>query len=686
MNKFFGILGLFILSAGLIYGIFHLNAANNNDIQTFKEALEEDANKAQKIAAMLSTIESAAGEADNISVESRTKNKPDAQAIEKTKAETATLETAKETTGEQAALKIPAPASPQHAVAMHGTVKYPADFKHLNFVNPDAPKGGTLRQHVLGTFDSLNPFIVKGTPAAGMNFIRSSLINESLMQNAWDEPFSLYGIIAQSIEMPEDRAYVALNLRPEANWHDGKPITAEDVKWTFETLRDQGSPFYKAYWHDVSEVLVESDKRVRFNFSVKGNAELPLIIAEMTILPKHYWEGKDFAQTTLEAPLGSGPYKISKVDPGKSIEYTRAENWWGKDLPFWKGQYNFDRLIYEYYRDNNIALEAFFAGEYDVRQETTAKLWDSAYNAPPVKDGRIIKEEIENGRPAGMTAFAMNTRRPIFQDPKLRQALAYAFDFEWSNKQFAYGAYIRTNSFFENSELKSSGLPEGRELEILEKYRGKIPEEVFTKEYKAPTTDGSGNARGNLRTAMNLLDEAGYKLGPDGIRIKNGERLSFEILVSSNVFERWVLPFIQNLKRVGVEANFRVVDPAQYQNRITNYDFDMTIASFGQSSSPGNEQRDFWGSDKADIPGTRNVIGIKDPVIDALISSVIQAPSREELVIRTRAMDRILLWNHYVIPMWHYPKWRIAYWSKLARPDTLSDITPGVANSWWVKK
>lgn len=572
---------------------------------------------------------------------------------------------------------------PAHGIAMHGDIKYPKDFTHLDFVNPDAPKGGTLQQHVIGTFDSLNPFIVKGTPASGMSFIRSSLVYESLMQNAWDEPFSIYGVIAETIELPEDRTWVAFNLRPEAKWHDGKPITAEDVKWTFETLREKGTPFFKAYWGDVTNVIIENERRIKFEFANGDNAELPLIIAEMTILPKHYWEGKEFDKSSLEKPLGSGPYKVGKVDAGRSIEYVRADEWWGKDLPFWKGQYNFDRLVYDYYRDSNIALEAFFAGEYDVREENTAKLWATAYDAPPVLDGRINKEIIDNGRPAGMQAFIMNTRRAVFKDMAVRKALAYAFDFEWSNKQFAYGTYIRTNSYFENSELASSGLPSDAELEILNKYKGKIPDEVFTATYKAPVTDGSGNMRKNLRTAQTMLDEAGWKLGADGIRSKDGVKLSFEILDSNPVFERWVLPFTQNLKRIGVEANFRVVDSAQYQNRMNEYDFDMTTGSFGQSSSPGNEQRDFWGSEKADIPGSRNYIGIKDPVIDEMIESIIVAPSRNELVTRVRAMDRVLLHNYYVIPMWHYPKWRMAYWNKIARPENLSPISPAIANTWW---
>lgn len=573
----------------------------------------------------------------------------------------------------------------QHAVALHGTPKYGPDFEHLDYVNPDAPKGGTIRNSVIGTFDSLNPFILKGTPAAGMTFIRSGLLYQSLMQNAWDEPFTLYGILAETVEIADDRSWVAFNLRPEAKWHDGVPVTAEDVVWTFNTLREKGSPFFKAYWHDVSNVSAENEKRVKFEFGVAGNAELPLIIAEMSVLPKHYWtkEGNKFEETSLIPPLGSGPYKIGKVEAGRSITYERFDDWWGKDLPFFQGMYNFDEVEYDYYRDANVALEAFFAGEYDVKIENTAKLWVQGYDAPAVKDGRIIKEEIFNKRPSGMQSFTYNTRRAVFSDPKVREALAYAFDFEWSNKQFAFGVYTRTDSYFENSELASYGLPEGDELALLEQFRGRIPEQVFTETYKPPVSDGSGNNRRNLRKATQILEDAGWKSGEDGVRSKDGVRLEFEILDSNPQFERWVLPFIKNLERIGVKASFRVVDTAQYQNRINAFDFDMTISVFGQSNSPGNEQRDFWSSEKADIEGSRNTIGIKDPVIDELIEMIIRATSREDLVTKTRAMDRILLWNHYVIPMWHYPKWRIAHWKKLERPENMSDISPLIVDTWW---
>lgn len=575
--------------------------------------------------------------------------------------------------------------TPQPAIAMHGDVKYPSDFKHFDYVNPDAPKGGILRVHAVGTFDSLNPFIVKGAPAGGLTYLGTGLIYESLMDQSNDEPFSMYGLLAESIELPKDRSWVAFNLRPEAKWADGKPVTAEDVVWTFNTLLEKGTPFFKAYYGDVSKVEAISDRRVKFTFNHTENAELPLIISQMSILPKHFWDGtgRDFSSTSLEAPLGSGPYKIGAAEPGRRIEYLRDPNWWGKDFPINKGRYNFDRISYEYYRDSDVALEAFLAGEYDVREENMAKLWASAYDAPAVKDGRITKAEVPHQRPQGLQGFLYNTRRPLFADRAVREALAYAFDFEWSNKQFAFGSYKRTRSYFSNSGLESHGLPEGKELEILEIFRGRVPDEVFTAEYNPPATDGSGNARVNLKKAADILDAAGYKMGKDGVRSKGSVRLEFEIIDANPAFERWVLPFIRNLEKIGVKASFRAIDAAQYQNRMNEFDYDMTIGSFGQSESPGNEQRDYWGSAKADAPGSRNYIGVKDPVVDELIEMIIKAPSREDLVARVHALDRVLQWGYYVIPHWHINYWRLAWWNRLQKPEHLAPITPGIADTWW---
>ena len=581
--------------------------------------------------------------------------------------------------------------TPQYGVAMHGDLKYGPDFTHLEYTNPDAPKGGTLRLHSIGTFDSLNPFVIRGTPAAGMTFLGQAMIYDSLMEQAYDEPFSMYGLLAETIEMAPDNSWVAFNLRKEAKWQDGQPVTPEDVIWTFETLLEHGTPFFKAYYGDVTKVVKTSARRVQFNFGHNDNAELPLIIAQLPVLPKHFWtsEGREFTGSSLTRPMGSGPYKIGRVDAGRSIEYVRDPDYWGKDIPVNKGKFNFDRIIYDYYKDQNVALEAFLAGEYDYRIENTAKLWATAYVGRPFNEGRIVKEEVEHGRPAGMQGFIYNLRRPVFADINVRKALDYAFDFEWSNKQFAYGTYKRTNSYFENSELAAPDHPpQGRVKQILEQYRGKIPDEIFTTRYQAPKTDGDGNVRDNLREAMRLLDDAGYKLGRDGIRVHEttGRRLSFEIVDSSPLFERWVLPFIRNLRRIGVEATFRSLDSAQYQNRMSDFDFDMTPIPIGQSSSPGNEQRDFWSTAKADMKGSRNYIGIKDPVIDDVIEKLIRARSREELVAYTQALDYLLLSGHYLIPNWHTNKFHMAYNAKLAHPETLSPLTPAVADTWWVKQ
>ncbi|MFA5592523.1 MAG: extracellular solute-binding protein [Micavibrio sp.] len=596
-----------------------------------------------------------------------------------------------------AALPFAAPAgaqtaTPKPAVSMHGDVKYAPGFTHFDYVNPDAPKGGALKLHAIGTFDSLNPFVTKGTPASLLSFLGQSLVYDSLMEQSNDEPFSMYGLLAETIELPEDNSWVAFNLRKEASFADGKSVTADDVVWTFNTMMEKGSPFFKAYYGDVSEVKATSPTRVIFKFAHNDNAELPLILAQLAILPKHYWtqEGKnrDIGASSLIRPLGSGAYKVGAIAAGRSIEYIRDPAYWGKDLPVNKGRFNFDRIIVDYYKDNNVALEAFLAGQYDYRLENTAKLWNTAYESPALRDGRIVKEAVTHGRPAGMQGFIYNIRRPVFADKAVRKALDYAFDFEWSNRQFAYGDYKRTNSYFENSDLAApEGPPTGRELEILENYRGKIPDEVYTERYKAPVTDGKGNNRNNLRIAASLLDEAGWKLGKDGIRVNDkGQKLSFQIIDSNPMFERWVLPFIANLKRIGVEASFRTVDPAQYLNLMNEFDFDMTILPIGQSSSPGNEQRDFWGSEKAGMAGSRNYIGIEDPVIDDLIEKIIRAADRDELVAYTRALDRILLAGHYVIPHWHSDHFNLAYWRKIVRPETLSPLTPAVTDTWWARQ
>jgi microcin C transport system substrate-binding protein len=569
-------------------------------------------------------------------------------------------------------------AEPAHGVSMFGELKYGPDFAHFDYVNPNAPRGGEMVESAIGSFDSLNPFILKGTPAAGV-----ALIFETLTTGNLDEPFSEYGLLAETIEMPEDRSWVAFTLRPNARWHDGQPITVEDVVWTFEALKEKGHPFFRAYYANIASAEQDGERRIKMIFDGTVNRELPLIAGQMPVLPKHYFEGRDFEKTTLEPPLGSGPYRIKSVDPGRSISYERVPDYWGWDLPVNRGRFNFDEIRYEYFRDANVALEAFKAGVYDVRIENTSKLWATAYTGPAIEAGRIELEEIPHERGTGMQAFVMNTRRAPFDDPKVREALGYAFDFEWTNKNLFYGQYERTESFFSNSELAATGLPGDAELELLEPFRDQLPEEVFTAEYEAPATDGSGNNRRNLRTALQLLNEAGYTVEGGKLRNAQGKALNFEILLVSPAFERVVLPFRKNLERLGIDVSVRTVDPAQYQNRIDGFDFDMIVGSFGQSLSPGNEQRDFWGSAAADVQGGRNLIGIKNPVVDALVDKIIQAPSREALIAATRALDRVLLWNHYVIPQWHIRTTRIAYWDKFERPA--EDPKYGVdLMTWWI--
>ncbi len=570
--------------------------------------------------------------------------------------------------------------TPVHGLAMHGAPKYPAGFKHFDYVNPNAPKGGEVRLHSIGTFDNLNPYIVKGIPAAP-----AALPFETLLVNSADEAFSEYGLVAESIEVPQDRSWVTFNLRPEARWHDAKPITADDVVFSFETLTKKGHPLYRNYYAGVAKVEKLGPRRVKFSFKPGDNRELPLILGQMPLLPKHYWQGKDFAATTLTPPLGSGPYRIAGFEPGRFITVERVKDYWGKDLPVRKGQYNFDRIRWDYYRDATVALEAFKAGEYDYRLETTAKDWATAYDFPAIKSGQVKKEEVETDNPAGMQAFVFNTRRPLFQDPRVRRALAQAFDFEWANKNLFYGQYTRTDSYFANSELASDGLPSAEELAVLEPLRAQLPAELFTSEYTVPTSDGSGNVRENLRAALGLLREAGWEIkGGQLVNQKTGQPFQFEILLVQPAFERVALPFVQNLEKLGIKANVRTVDVAQYQNRLDNRDFDMVVGSWGQSQSPGNEQLEFWGTEAADQPGSRNLAGIKDPAIDALIQKVISAPDRDALVVRTKALDRALLWGHYVIPQWHLGYERIAFWDKFGRPK----VTPPSGTqffAWWVE-
>lgn len=572
-------------------------------------------------------------------------------------------------------------ATPTHGVAMLGQLKYPSGFTHFDYVNPDAPKGGEIVQEATGSFDSFNQFILRGTPAAGI-----SLIYDTLSEQNLDEPFSEYGLLAETIEMPQDRSWVAFNLRPEARWHDGRPVTAEDVVWTFNTLIQKASPFFRAYYADVAEVKATSERRALFVFKPgTNNRELPLILGQLPVLPKHWWAGKDFSSPLLEPPLGSGPYKIKSFEPSRSVTYERVPDYWGLNVPAMRGRWNADTIRYEYFRDRDVATEAFKAGTFDLRQENSSKRWATAFDFPALKAGYVVKKEVHHENVSGMQGFVFNTRRPVFQDRKVREAIGYAFDFEWTNKALLYGAYTRTDSYFDNSELGSSGLPTGAELALLEPYKDKLPPEVFAKPFTVPKTDGTGNPRQNLRAALSLLREAGWTAKDGIMRNAEGEPLTFEILLlAQSGMERITLPFVANLEKIGIKATVRNVDPAQYQNRVRDFDFDMIVGAFGQSQSPGNEQRDFWSSAAADEPGSRNVMGVKDPVVDALIDKIIGAKDRDALVAATRALDRVLLWGFYVVPHFHSSTYRIIYWDKFGEPAVTPKYGLGYPDTWWV--
>ena len=566
-----------------------------------------------------------------------------------------------------------------HAIAMHGEPKYPDSFQYVDYANPDAPKGGKIILSSTGSYDSFNPFILKGTAAAGIGNLY-----ETLTTGSSDEAFTEYGLIAKTIEWPDDRSWVAFTIREEAVWHDGKNISPEDVIWTFNTLMEKGHPFYKYYYGDVVEVIQENDNKVRFNFKGNTNLELPLIVGQLPVLPKHYWTNKNFEETSMDIPIGSGPYKIKNFDAGRTITYELDSDYWGKNIPIKKGTENFGVIQYEYYKDRSIEREAFKSGDIDLFSENTSKDWATSYDTPAVQNGLIKKELIEHQNPQGMQGFAFNTRKEIFEDKRVREALSYAFDFEWTNKNLFYNAYKRTNSFFENSELASSGVPSGRELDLLNDYRELLPQKLFQEEYNPPKTDGSGFMRKELQEATKLLQDAGWELQEGKlINKKSGSKFEFELLLVSPAFERIVLPFKDNLAKLGIDVSVRTIDSAQYQNRLDGFDFDMIVSTFSQSLSPGNEQRNFWGSDAAKTNGSRNIIGISNEVIDSLIEKVISAKDREDLIMTTRALDRVLLWNHYVIPQWHISAYRTLYWDIFDKPSVRPKYSLGT-NTWWV--
>ncbi|MGE4442200.1 MAG: extracellular solute-binding protein [Desulfomicrobium sp.] len=576
-------------------------------------------------------------------------------------------------------LCIAAPATAaqsSHALAMNGEPKYGAGFTHFDYVFPDAPKGGTVRLAATGTFDSFNPFIVKGNSADGLGLLFDTLTEQSL-----DEPFTEYGLLAERIELAPDRSFMTFQLREEARFHDGSPVTSQDVAFTFRILVEQGNPHYSQYYADVARVDVTDSRTVTFVFKPGSSQELPLILGQLPVLSEASWKGRDFSASSLDIPMGSGPYRIAEFKAGQRLTFERDPEYWGRDLPVNTGRHNFDSIIYDYYRDLTVTLEAFKAGEYDFRQEYNSKQWATGYTGPAVEAGLIRTENIPHKLSQGMQAFVFNTRRAIFADPLVRQALNFAFDFEWSNKNLFYGQYARSTSFFSNSDMAASGLPSQEERALLEPLG--LPEDVYTKEISLPVSDGSGNIRENLRTAADLLRRAGWSV-EGGKLVKDGRPFAFEMLLVQPDFERVVLPFQRNLARLGITMSVRMVDTSQYLERLRGFDFDMIVSSFPQSLSPGNEQRSFWHSASADMPGSRNYCGIRNPAIDKLVDLVIAAPDRDSLILRCKALDRALLWGWYVIPHWHATSWRVAFWDKFGRPEKLADYGLDF-QSWWIE-
>lgn len=582
----------------------------------------------------------------------------------------------------------------RHGMSLMGELKYPADFKHFDYVNPDAPKGGEIRQtHIQrGSFDTLNPIPLKGEKALGLG-----LLFEPLMSPSLDEASTEYGLIAEWASYPDDYSSVTFKLRDEARWHDGAPITAEDVLFSMETSRAH-NPLSAEYYKNVVKGEKTGDRQVTFTFDVKDNRELPNIVGQLTIVPKHFWTGKDasgaerdISKTTLEPVLGSGPYRIKTMEPGRAIIYERNPDYWAKDLPIRKGQYNFDKIVFEYFRDAAVAFEGFKADQLDFWHESSAKSWATAYDFPAVKNGWIIRrDDITLKNPQPMQGFIFNIRRAKFADPKVRRAIGLAFDFEWANKNIFYDQYTRTTSYFQNTELAASGLPQGRELEILESVRSEVPPEVFAQEFKNPVNASPEDLRNHLREAVALLKSAGWEV-KNGVLTNSttGEPLTIEFLVQAQtapLWERIALPFIANLEKLGIKSKIRAVDPPQYKLRTDEFDYDMIIDSLAQSDSPGNEQRYFWSSEAADRHGSQNSIGIKNPAVDKLVEKIIFAKDRSELVAATRALDRVLQWNYYVVPQWHLSRERIAYWDRFGLPQILPTRAVAPEVVWWFDK
>ncbi len=583
--------------------------------------------------------------------------------------------------GFAAALTAGAIAEPRHGLSAFGDLKYPADFSHFDYVNPNAPKGGKLSMigtSAITTFNSLNGFILKGDAAQGLGFLF-----DTLMVRANDEPDAMYGLVAKTAELSEDRSSVTFTLRPEAKFSDGSPVTAEDVVSSFTLIKEKGHPSLALPLRDVEKAEALDKYTVRYAFKGDQTRDLPLVVASLPILSKAYYDKNPFDETTLEPPLGSGPYAVGDFKQGSFITYTRRDDYWAKDLPVNRGRYNFDELRYEYFRDRTAGFEAFKSGTFDLREEFTSKTWATAYKFPAVAEGRVKTETLPDGSPSGAQGFFVNMRRDKFADIRVRRALALAFDFEWTNKNLFFGAYKRTESFFENADMKANGAPSPEEIALLHPFRDKLPESVFKEATSPPVSNGSGQDRKLLRQAARLLKQAGWSVKDGSLQNAKGEVLDIEFLTFSPSFERIIAPYVKNLKILGVKASIRRVDPAQFQQRVKDFDFDITTRRYVLRNTPGPELRIYWGSAAADLNGSQNLPGIKDPVIDALIEKVVGAKTRQEMVTATRALDRVMRSGHYWIPQWYKAKHTIAYWDKFARPAVKPTYNRGIIDTWW---
>jgi microcin C transport system substrate-binding protein len=576
----------------------------------------------------------------------------------------------------------------RHGLSLFGDLKYPQGFAHYEYVNPSAPKGGTVRLSGFGTFDNFNQVVssVKGNIAMG-----TSLLIERLFAEALDEVSAGYGLLAEQVSYPDDRSSVTYRLNARARWHDGKPVTPDDVIFSFDAFK-QNDPGLGAYYRHVAKAEKIGERDIKFTFNGPGNRELPQIVGQLPIIPKHWWQGtdkngkkRDVTQTTLEPPLGSGPYRVKDFTPGRTIVYERVADYWGKDLNVSIGTNNFQQVRFEYYRDSTVSLEAFKGDQIDWRSESSAKNWATAYDFPALRDKKVVKEEFPVTNIGVMQAFAFNIRRDKFKDPRVRRAFNFVFDFEDMNKQLFFGQYKRVSSYFFGTELACSGIPQGLELDILESVKDKVPPDLFTKPYTNPVGGNPQAVRDNLRTALSLMREAGYEIrNTKLVNAQTGEAFQVELLTEQPAFERVMLFYKPSLERLGIAVTVRTIDTSQYENRLRQWDFDIIIYSQGESLSPGNEQRGYWGSRAADIPGSQNQIGIKNPAVDAMIERVIFAKSREELVAATRALDRVLLWNFYVVPQWTYPFARTARWDRFSRPAVMPKYGQSAFPTvWW---